>query len=261
MMKKHNYLFCPSCGFKLDGNEEFCPSCGFKIIGEPVEQTPPVNPPPIPGGTPPPVPDIQDIPKPEIKSVPEKNIIENIIKEEPPLRQEPPVKPIEPEVKIAEIKEQPQVIITKNPAQKEKSKSNIGLIIILCVVGVFVLLGIFAGIYYVRNGNSFKRYKPAPVPVVVTNYYVGYSSAYYSGNKVCLLSTVLSTSDAKIDNEAVKKAFTNTAKTRYPKEYFNFKVVVAQRFGTYNDAAANFEKIKNDYKKKGYQIRVITISI
>lgn len=261
MMKKHNYLFCPSCGFKLDGNEEFCPSCGFKIIGAPTEQTPPVNPPPIPGGTPPPVPDVSDIPKPEIKSAPEKNVIENIIKEEPPIKQEPPVKTVEPEIKTPEIKEQPIVAVENMYVQEPKKKSKIGLIIILCLVGVFVLLAIFAGVYYVRNGNSFKRYTPVPASVVVTNYYVSYSSALYNKNKVLLLSTVLSTSDAKVDSEAVKRAFTKTAKLRYPKEYFNFKIIVPKRFSTYNEATKYFEKTKNEFKTKGYQIRVVTLSI
>ncbi len=81
--KKHDLMFCPECGQKLQGDEVLCPKCLYKLVEEPVDTTTPA--PPVPE----PVIEPSVIPIPPVIEEPVKEPISEIA---PPVVETPLVK-------------------------------------------------------------------------------------------------------------------------------------------------------------------------
>jgi DNA-directed RNA polymerase subunit RPC12/RpoP len=236
-MKAHEYSFCPECGHKLEGDEFLCPSCGFKLA-----EQPPVAAPPVVEPTP------------------------------------PPVVPVPP---VAETVTAPQAQpISYQPTQQQqfvqsKKKSKAWLVILLVVLGVIVIGG-GIGAFLIYNGTIprdkvefipeqiLEKIAPKPTPVVNAPskaFYVTYSFTLIDNKKVAIVSSVMEPSFPEKSNiEGAESAFLEFARINYSKDYFNFTSnMKTKKFDNKEEALNERENIKNDFKKKGYELRLMEV--
>lgn len=280
-MKVHENAFCPECGHQLEGDEFLCPSCGFKLADKPVEQSPPpVNetppPPPPSGDVTPPVPPVEtpQITKEEAPVTPPVEEPKDTPKEEP--KEEPQNIPPQQETTP------PQQGLFNQPPSAQvmpvQKKSLLWLWIILIVLGVLIIASA-VGAFLIYNG-TIPRDKVDFLPKVVmeqlapkTNtapvstsprqvFFLAYSFTLLEENneKVIIISSVMDPGSATEANEfGAKNSFNEFAKINYPDDYFFFKNVKIKSFTSREDAFNEREKLKKDYKRKGYTLRLMEV--
>jgi len=263
-MNAHEYAFCPECGHKLEGDEFLCPSCGFKLVAQPpvapppvVEKQQPIAPPPPPVSAPPPPP-----PPPVMQQAP------------PPPPPPPQAKPTPPP---------PPQPITYQPSPQQpyippKKKSKALLVILLIILGV-ILVGGGVGSFLIYNGTipkdkvSFlpkqvlemltpaKQEQTTTPTVHLRTYYVTYSYTLVNNKKVAILSSVMDPSNSEKSNEAgAESAFLEFARINYSKDYFLFtNNLTTKKFNDREKALNEREKIKEDLKDKGYELRLMEV--
>lgn len=134
---------CPNCGF--ESNENFCQMCGTKMI-EDIQQTPPEPmAPPMPTGN-------ENNPffnEPQQNSEPMfNNPYTQPNQYRPNYNQAPQSQPPYPDFSQAmppQNHPQPQV---------PKKKTNVALIIIICIISTIIVAGLFIGIYSTASSNK-----------------------------------------------------------------------------------------------------------
>ncbi len=291
-MKVHNNSFCSKCGQSLEGSEYLCPSCGLKLAETPVSQTPPpVNdnvPPPIKEGTTPEANQPQEMQtppsaqtQPQTQTPPQKQP-QQVPPTTPqqPQGQTPPPQGTPPPPQQAQTPPPPQGYQQAPypmPPRRKKSKAWLWILIIL----LLLLGGVGAGAFLIYNGTIPKEkvdFLPeqvlemltpkqnSPEPTVSNKpskvFYLAYSSSYLekTNEKVIIISSVMDPGSVSQSNEfGAKNAFNEFARINYPKDYFLFKNVVVRKFDTREDAVNKREKIKKEYKSKGYTLRLMEV--
>ena len=284
-MKVHENAFCPECGHQLEGGEFLCPSCGFKLADKPVEQSPPpVNetPPPPNGDVIPPVPPVVDpqITKEETPVPPTVEEPKETPQEEP--KETPKEEPNDIPPKQETTPPPPQQgLFNQTPGTQVmpvQKKSLLWLWIILIVLGVLILASA-VGAFLIYNG-TIPRDKVDFLPKVImeqlapkTNsapvstspkqvFFLAYSFTLLEENneKVIIISSIMDPGSATEANEfGAKNTFNEFAKINYPNDYFFFKNVKIKSFTSRTDAFNERERLKTDYKRKGYTLRLMEV--
>jgi hypothetical protein len=278
-MKAHEYAFCPECGNKLEGDEFLCPSCGFKLADRP----------PIP--TPMPPQDLPDSP-PELNNQ-EPPVIPTSIPEEqpdnvPPVlnEQAPPIIPPEPVIEqappIIQPSPQPEPIYYQTTPQHQyvppKKKSKVWLVIVLILLGI-IIIGGGVGAFFIYNGtipkdkvsfipeNILEMLTPPgtkstnTVVIPTKSYYVTYAYGLVDNKKVAIISSVMDPSNSEKSNKTgAETSFLESARINYPKDYFLLtKSMNTKVFNDRQKALTERENIKKDFKKKGYELRLMEV--
>lgn len=241
MEKKHDLLFCPQCGAKLDGDEILCPSCGYKLAEiNPVNQTTvaPVVPPPV------------TVPKPPVIPPPPPIV--------PPL-----VPPIIPPVNS----QKPLPGFT--PKRPNKKGLGTGWIIIIIVIGLIVLgVGTVAFLQY--NGsidiealrstipskdNSIKPNTNISDP---TRYYVAQSFTIVNSKWTAIVSDVVVSKVPYNNEEGAKNQFKKAIMVKYPKIWNLFADnIIVNKYCSFTEAENAHSNLIKTYDAKHYTINTI----
>lgn len=278
-MSKHEYSFCPECGNKLEGDEFLCPSCGFRLVSEPIQQTPvEQTPPAMDEFVPPVIPTVKEVP-PVVPVA--KEIIPNEVPPvvEPQKTVVPPVQQVIPTVQPQAQVQTPnnQEMFVQQPIAP-KRKKRIGLKIFLVLL-ILIIVGGGVSALLLNQGiiprDSVEQIipaeildpiapKPAPivssVPKVEKVFFVVHSATFVSDKKVAMVSNTIEPSNyIGATEDGVTNAFRKFARIKYSDDYFLFKNIFVRTFNEYDAAVSEREKIKKDYTKKGYELRLLEV--
>jgi len=233
MQKKHNLDFCPQCGNKLEGIEDFCPECGHKLASPQQQNT---QPPKIQQTIPPPIQKEEKVVEPPKKEV---------------VTQPPP-----PPVTQNTTKQQPV-------SNRQEAKSS-GFPWMKVVIIAVVVIALGVGGFFVAtktnllSGGSTSSSNEVQI-ATATKYFVCYSTASVNGKVKATVSNIMITAEAAQDIEWAKRLFEKSLKSKLGGEKKYFKKVFAKSYSSMDDATKGLKKMKEDYKKKGYQIKTIRV--
>ncbi len=270
----HEYSFCPECGHKLEGDEFLCPSCGFRLVTEapviPPIVTPvsepqkidnenaPVIPPPI----------VSETPKPEPVSESESPQIPPVIEDPKPKAQVPPT----PQNNTQNPVYQQEMFMNTPP----KRKKRIGLKITLLLL-ILIILGAGTLALLVNQGMVSKDQvafipkeildKISPASKVSTTpaapakaFYYVHTSAIIGDKKVAILSSIMEPTIPSQSSEiGAENSFNEMARIKYSKEYPQFKKKFVRKYTDKNKALDERNATKEDYKKRGYELRLMEV--
>lgn len=273
----HEYSFCPECGHKLEGDEFLCPSCGFRLVTE-APSVPPVVPPVAEPEVKPLIESAPVIPPPVVNDVPKTEPVAPSLA--PPVQ--PPVVPA-PEVQKPQVQTPPQNA-AQNPVYQQdmfitnapKKKKNVGLKIVIILLALIIVgAGTLA---LLVNQGVIKRDqvsfipkeildKIAPKPTAKATpaapakaFYYVHTSAVVDGKKVAILSSLMEPANASQSNEiGAENSFNEMARIKYSKEYPQFRKKFVRKFTDKNKALDERNATKEDYKRRGYELRLMEV--
>jgi hypothetical protein len=241
MEKKHDLLFCPQCGAKLDGDEILCPSCGYKLAEiNPINKTTaPVVPPPV------------TVPKPPVP---------------PPTPPPSVVPPVIPPVVIPPANYQKPLpgFIPKKP---KKKGLGIGWLIIIIVIGLIVLGGgTVAFLQY--NGNidvaALRNIIPAKEnsdKINVsdpTRYYVVQSFAIVDSRWTAIVSDIVVSKLPYNNEEGAKNHFKKAIMIKYPAIWNLFADnIIVHKYNSLTEAENAHSSLIMSYDARKYNINTI----
>ena len=270
----HEYSFCPECGHKLEGDEFLCPSCGFRLVTEA-----PVVPPVVPPVVEPPINKVENapvIPPPIASETPKQEPVSEsgspqippVIEDQKPKTQVPPT----PQNNTQNPVYQQEMFMNTPP----KRKKRIGLKIMLLLI-ILIILG--AGtLALLINQGAVGKDQVAFIPKEILDkispsskatatpaapakvYYYVHTSAIIGDKKVAILSSIMEPSIPSQSNEiGAENSFNEMARIKYSKEYPQFKKKFVRKYSDKNKALDERNATKEDYKKRGYELRLMEV--
>lgn len=253
MEKKHDLIFCPQCGVKLEGDEIICSVCGFRLVEE--NKAAAVTPPPPPpvNTTPPPV-------------------QQTIVPPPPPVQAAPPPPQQPPQPQQAPITSQPvyqapvQQVRTANPKKGMGAGGWILIILLIIVVGC----GTAVGLHYFKvvNIEFINQYIPQKQDAAEKNntadptrYYIVHSFAYVNSKWQAIVSDIIVSRHPNNTEEGAKTQFKKAIQHEYPSVYSNFyNNAISNKYMTLALAQSARSSLLKSYDSKGYDIKTINFS-
>lgn len=279
----HEYSFCPECGHKLEGDEFLCPSCGFRLVTE-TPAMPPVVPPVAAPEIKPTIENAPVVPPPAVDEKPETGpVIPPVVPPVAPQTEKPVILTPEVQNNQPQVQAGPQNTV-QNPAYQQdmfmtntpKKKKRTGLLIIIILLALIIIgAGTFAllinqGIIS-RDQASFvpkeilDKIAPGPAAttapaVPVRAYYYVHTSAVIGDKKVAILSSLMEPVNPSQSNEiGAENSFNEMARIKYSKEYSQFRKKFVRKFADKNKALDERNATKEDYKRRGYELRLMEV--
>jgi len=233
MEKKHDLIFCPQCGVKLEGDEIICSICGFKLVEQSAhKQESPAIPPPVNNTVPPPPP---PPPLPKIGT---------------PVN--PPANQYVPPV-----------------SQLKKKGMGAGFWILIILLIIIVLGGGAVGVLQytgtiniemLNNIIPAKESNNSQTPAVVnhTRYYVVHSFAVLGSKWNAIISGIVVSKRPFNNEDGAKNQFKKAIMAKYPEDYRNFfNNIICNQYKSLPEAQKAHSSLVKNYGANNYNIKTV----
>lgn len=282
MEQKHDMAFCPSCGNKLNGDENVCPFCGYRLlevkISNNVQQTSEV--------TPSPAVSVNNISVPDEKEEVKSALLckscqtqlegnENIcpycgVALNEVIKPEEEKHPLIPDIKVDPEPENSvpkQTVIVEKKIEVPSKKKHRGLLVFFIVL-IFLILGAGSvaflqyksviGISFLNNIIPSETKKNLPISIN-RNYYFCYTTFNGNNSKIIAISGIFEKKDLYNTDFFAKTDFEKSFSKSYPKDFRNFRKTSCMKGTTYQEISKKRENIQKQYKNNKYRIRFIDV--
>lgn len=274
MEKKHDFMFCPQCGVKLEGNEFICPTCRYKLAEQTVHKSEaPVIPPLAENIVP-----LASSSKEKLNVIRDR-LVENIVPSPPPITPPspplsktetpvtPPINQYVPPVAQQNVYQQPYY----RPQSQKKKDMGAGRILIILLI-IIVLgggtIGVlqYTGTINIKMLNNIipaKESNNSQTPVVVnhTRYYVVYSFAVLGSKWNAIISGIVVSNRPFNNEEGAKNQFKKAIMAKYPKDYHNFfNNIICNQYKSLPEVQSAHSSLVKSYGAKNYEIKTVNFA-